>query len=615
MHIIPHCIVLIVAAALLETAGDFTLYVIPDAMDTTQCAEYVGNRSNNVFCQRLLDYGEDNITYFKNDTRVIFLSGTYHLSYVLRIIGVRNFSLVGTAPQGNNRTLIQCVHLHNSGIQFIDSEDILIHGLTLIACGTKDAPSAGEATATHSALHFDHVVHLSLYNVGVVNSNGYGVNTHSSCGTITIEHSLFHHNRGYEYTGGNSRFFYGNCVDFSTNILSIHSSNFTNGQSSTNYGNAGSVGGIELLSYCPSLNVHISKAHVEGNLGGNMKLVMKDFLTQVWSIFITDSVIANGRSHSGAGLTYSSKLYTTTDPGKCQDASSSHGNILKMSNTTFTGNRAETQGGALLIGLFDSDCERSNIEITQCYFVSNSVTAVSPNVGQGAAIYIAKQHLPGFYKPTVPAYTVKISGAHFHDNYVTNSSRRSSILEVIRIDSLNLSNCNFLGNTGTAISMKSSNIIVTGHFMFRNNTGLNGGALRFCAASSLFINNNTSLIFQNNHALETGGAIFVEQSCTDLCSPCFFQPNVHVSTDVDNLGKEIHMHLHLLNNSAEIAGDAIYGGDVDSCYTYGTFTSERLGTAGFTFSKAIMKNIFSFASLFNTSSLISSDAYKVQFCD
>ena len=55
----------------------------------------------------------------------------------------------------------------------------------------------------------------------------------------------------------------------------------------------------------------------------------------------------------------------------------------------------------------------------------------------------------------------------------------------------------------------------------------------------------------------------------DTSPVCFFQPSFPQGTPVE---KFYQMALTFCNNSAEIAGDAIYGGDLDRCTTNVPFT-------------------------------------------
>jgi predicted outer membrane repeat protein len=91
-----------------------------------------------------------------------------------------------------------------------------------------------------------------------------------------------------------------------------------------------------------------------------------------------------------------------------------------------------------------------------------------------------------------------------------------------------------------------------------------GGALKLCDASLIFSHNGTNVKFFNNSARK-GGAIYIQQACMDTSPLCFFQPSFPKDTPIREFEK--HMKLTFVNNSADIAGDAIYGGEFDRCST------------------------------------------------
>ena len=113
-------------------------------------------------------------------------------------------------------------------------------------------------------------------------------------------------------------------------------------------------------------------------------------------------------------------------------------------------------------------------------------------------------------------------------------------------------NCTFVDNVGTAISAIQSNVIFEGNITFKNNTGINGGALFFCEDSTMYLRTNTSIYFFDNHALNSGGAIYAQDQYLTNPQKCFFRLE-----DLQTI------RLHFENNTANYAGNALYGGIVD----------------------------------------------------
>ena len=141
------------------------------------------------------------------------------------------------------------------------------------------------------------------------------------------------------------------------------------------------------------------------------------------------------------------------------------------------------------------------------------------------------------------------------------------MIEFGNIEKAAIEDCQFKSNMGTAIAMTASEVIFTGDIIFDNNTATNGGALRFCDSSTMFLNPNTTVIFKNNSATQVGGAIFAQEACLAEPKACFFQPAVKDNTLVTDLSTAFQIILYFINNTAGLAGDAIYGGDIDNCYT------------------------------------------------
>ena len=111
-----------------------------------------------------------------------------------------------------------------------------------------------------------------------------------------------------------------------------------------------------------------------------------------------------------------------------------------------------------------------------------------------------------------------------------------------------------------AITSYASNITLAGIVMFRNNTGVRGGAMNLFV-STLKIAPGTKASFVNNAVSDLGGALYIEPSFTEdpveifshssQRKPCFYQ-----LLDCSNSSS---YSLYFANNSATNGGDDIYG--------------------------------------------------------
>ena len=163
--------------------------------------------------------------------------------------------------------------------------------------------------------------------------------------------------------------------------------------------------------------------------------------------------------------------------------------------------------------------------------------------------------------------------------------------------------------------MYRSKIVFCGQVVFENNTSTtDGGALHLDESSLLYFKPNTSISFTNNTASQRGGAIYVDTTKREDSLPfCFFEVLK---------GSQKNIQLVFKGNLAEIAGDAIYGGQVDRCSMFprGPYLIDAVGFVRKNIHKLIQDPNEAFESLFNftdktpSRSLISSDPFRICFC-
>ena len=177
-----------------------------------------------------------------------------------------------------------------------------------------------------------------------------------------------------------------------------------------------------------------------------------------------------------------------------------------------------------------------------------------------------------------------------------------------------INNSSFTENINTAIQAINTKLYLAGQVGFVGNSGHSGGAIDINEHSFLHLNPHAQVYFINNTALQFGGGIklttFIHLDShaelylinntalyggaiaviTNYPSgyPCFIQVDGNIST---SYAKVILMH-----NTAQKAGDSIYGGNLDSCSNAISILSvfEIIGT--------------------QSQSEIASKPYKVCFC-
>ena len=112
------------------------------------------------------------------------------------------------------------------------------------------------------------------------------------------------------------------------------------------------------------------------------------------------------------------------------------------------------------------------------------------------------------------------------------------------------------GKKYSAVVVKNSNLFISGSVHFSENTGFYGGALSLYSDSFLRMLPGGSITFIGNHAMKTGGALFIQtESCTqDLTVPCFYR-----------FPRAVKTIWYFCNNTSVQGGDSIYGGSIDDC--------------------------------------------------
>ena len=135
-----------------------------------------------------------------------------------------------------------------------------------------------------------------------------------------------------------------------------------------------------------------------------------------------------------------------------------------------------------------------------------------------------------------------------------------------------LSNCIFTRNNVTSIRAIGYNIIVEGQIIFSDNRALLGAALLFVSSSVLVISETSTVHFQNNHAVNYGGAIYILTDeyysrtvfLQDVISPSMVTPRTRCFLSVED--NRSQARLIFTNNTADKGGDVVYGGLVAMGY-------------------------------------------------
>ena len=562
------------------------------------CVQSTSNSTPSLECNTLDWYSDNSAATFISNRKLLFQEGTHSLKKFLHIVNCHNLTITGSGNALHRSdglplptSIIKCHREYDSGFLISNSSNICIHNLEFRFC-------SGHYTLTKrynftGSLVFLSVQGICLSQILVNKSMGYGLHAVNIFGKNKIIDSAFlhasqHHDPTLRYSG-NANFFYNK--DINTSLV-VDSSWFMYGN---NYNEAS---GFKLVIYHTRIQVSLKNITAQGNAGkygGNLAISVSKTVDS--RIVIDKSCIVDGRADKGAGLRFwykQSPSMKTMTANEVQD-------ILSIYDTLFQNNSAQVTAGAMFVAyemrnstFLDSLVRQ--ILITGCNF--------SKNIGNGAAMEIVQ--LTGY---RIPNFQTAINACNFEDN--SNPFRYiGPILDFIAVE-VSMTNCTFARSNNTVISLRNSYLWLFGEIHFENNSATIGGALKLCDTSLVFANMETMVSFVNNSA-KKGGAIYVQQQCMDTRPLCFLQPSVPVGVPLEDVIKTIKFEF--INNTASIAGDILYGGNIDQCSTVGVYRwNATEWRKDYRYNAEIFDEIFKYQHPHGPS-LISSDPRGVCFC-
>ena len=142
---------------------------------------------------------------------------------------------------------------------------------------------------------------------------------------------------------------------------------------------------------------------------------------------------------------------------------------------------------------------------------------------------------------------------------------------------IQIQNCTFQNNEVTAMKLIESHINVHGTLNFTGNTAYRGAAMVFIQESSMSLSETSIVTFANNKASDTGGAIYILSSSLPAYNSGGLQQYILKRGDILDLfifsncflrltgrARAARKQLIFRNNSADLGGDALYGGSLES---------------------------------------------------
>ena len=378
-------------------------------------------------------------------------------------------------------------------------------------------------------------------------------------------------------------------------VLHLLDSAFT--KNSATYGGAIA---IELMPgcYCNAVHVLLTNVCFHNNsaimYGGGIHIVFgKRSYTSVIHIlngtFLDNVVVMNVSDTSGGSISI-------------QDAFSE--SQVRIENSIVKGGLAHQGGGLAIVEVLDYFCSKKNQyssggqNITEVLYIRNTSFMENhsyQSICKGNALYISQVFYTSYKVPTLDSescsistttrqsriedctFTDKLTGhcsfvwilqddkfLQLHHFLFSNTLFNGSGVSLINVRrGITFFNCEFI----TAVIASGTTLLFDGNNTFRDNlSNTEGGALALCSDSVMYLRPHTHVRFKNNHAKHSGGAIYIQESCSLFSGElCFYQIDAHYNTNITDLDIEIEFN----NNTAGFAGSALYGGDVDHCSLYG----------------------------------------------
>ena len=236
---------------------------------------------------------------------------------------------------------------------------------------------------------------------------------------------------------------------------------------------------------------------------------------------------------------------------------------LEMSNCLFHNNSA-TIGGALFIPNIQAkfnEFAKLYTNIAGCNFTNNKGVL-------GHGIYISGADY--FSKASSVNIThCNISNNELNDIYNGLANPESYGVVYLTQITVLLSDTVFINNTGTAINLALSSLLMEDNVCFKDNNAIRGGALYLQLYSVLVFRNNSRVEFINNAASTVGGAIFYDHKfnpASNSFTNCFIYFNTfnsYCALTNTCYSEKMNITVNFMENKAGYGstgyGSAIYG--------------------------------------------------------
>ena len=535
-------------------------------------------------CHNLAYYSQNAQQYFTSNTTAVFLQGTHLVEAegAITIEDVINLRLVGSHAhsQPHNQQFNKIVCLKSAAFAFLRGRNISLDNLVFSNCGV-------EVAGQPAALYFSQVVGLSISQVTVENSIGYGLRVTDHLGNASIISSTFQFNSAMAPTdkGGNVylQFARGQCHSGTSDIevltLTVTDSQFLFGVGNPNASIGQLAGGlhIDLPNSCPCVLVSIADTVARNNTGayGNMAVVVTEDVEHSICTFINidHSYSAYAQYNNSEALAGGLTLVLAREV-QCNNASmGKQHTIMQISNTQFIGSYSVFGGSGLNL-FYNQKCSNTRVVLTNVTLrgnikwspqifcggniliadfsdivVNNSVLleectisdGISETVG-GGLCFTHNLYIGEIIDPTVVSDRTQPTSQHGFDLQVSNSrvtgnyARRTGggfFIETYYGVRVSLTNVSFDGNTaeisGGSVHINAVSTLHTIQIvnsLFRSSVAQEGAAVYISGSKGYYSLTANKARFQNStFRNQTGNAVFLYQVEHAFIKDCHFYEN------------------------------------------------------------------------------------------
>ena len=422
-----------------------------------------------------------------------------------------------------------------------------------------------------SAIFVNTCYNIQLINVDVINSNGTGIALYNPSGVVHLGMCNFINNSLSSVDppaiGGGGLVIEADDVTANYDCMVMNSTFLNNtaksrrlsilSQASNPSQYFGLGGGITIVFREGTVNntVQLAGVRLENNIaqfGGGLYLAFFDSASSN-NVTIDGIEVTNNTAmlEVGALLPFASGGGILIDFATSQ-IDYPFDNRVEMLNSRFLSNTAQLGGGIAVDVVYDAyGCVNADnkLLIENCSFDNNEGY-------QGSSAYFS-----GTSKDCRAVLNTTLSFTNFtngHCEHVNDLIHCLGSVFLRFVPLITMTNAFlFSKNSYSAMSLISSSIqlLPSAQLWFLSNTGSNGAALHIVDCSSVIVNDNTSLYFENNQATHHGGAIYSE-----TCTHCFIR---HKDSNRDP--NEWKIYVSFSENQANRLGDSIYIDSIQSC--------------------------------------------------